>query len=214
MVKRTDAKWTAHVYFETKEVVELEVTAPSGAKFPALQKVYQRLKLSGPNDPLIQGIKIQEEGKTKIHTVGMTLKQAVRKTEEQPTAPLVQSLKRYRVRAYPTMHSADMRGMSVSTLNPHEALTAVARTFGIDDIQKLGPYVVEHITPTGNVVVLAKDAQHFKDINQKVVPNNVVALLPAPKPTPHAEQKAFVSKFTGLLSSERKVVKKDFTLKR
>jgi hypothetical protein len=208
-------KWVAHVYYKNKEIKEVTVESPTGNRYKALSQIYERLSLTGPNDEAIRGLMVQEEGKKKQYTLGMSLKQA---TREAGGASGAKVQKRYRVRVYPGPSSGAFRGQTLLAESPEEALLGVMGTFGCTDVDKLGPYVVELVGRTGNVVVLGKSIQTFNDvtIRRDITPlNNVVNINTARKPAPPTpSQKKFSARFTAMLKEERATPRRKFTIVR
>jgi hypothetical protein len=206
MSKPRDAEWVAHVYYPNGDVKEVMVTAQTGRKFAALEKVYTAVGVKGPNDPKILGVKISESGKKKVYKAGRQLKD----TDEAENADL-ESWKRYRVSLYATPHAAHPRVQTLRAKNPFEALTSVLALVSQPDVEKSGPYIVEVADGiNGWRMKMAKKPDAFG--------RDYIPPMPTPPRDPAAQQKqplklnkeALVSSVADLFRMEKKVTPKQY----
>lgn len=145
--------------------------------------------------------------------------------------------RKFLIRAYPSAHSATYRRLTIDAANAWDALTAMCRSIGITDDQYLGPYIVEEIMPNGEIKTrIAKGADIFGDgatsgsstLEQRPSPrpSATVHLHPATSPNYRSpvrrsnigvavERRAeVITNVVNILSSETKVKKKTYTIKK
>lgn len=210
-MSKKEAVWVGHVYYPDGKVTEVEVTAPSGLKFTAMGKVQKAVGVTGPNDPTILGIKLQELGKTKVYKAGRKL--GATKTDEEDAD--MSSFKRYRVSLFCSPNSQNYRTVNLRCANPYAALASAMNMYGIKKPEHVGPYIVEESDrDNGWTIRLAKQATAF---NKDYKPGTTVTPPKAPAqparviPTKIAVYKSVAEAFAG----EKKVVPRaSYTVKR
>lgn len=210
MPKAHETEWIAHVYYPDGEVKEVSVYALAGHKFSALGKVYNLVEVTGPNDPKILGVKIQETGKTKAYKAGKKLKKDVIEGAEEGD---LETFKRYRVSLFPTHHSAHSRVQVLRAQTPFDALTSVMALCKVDDVQKTGPYIVEEADgANGWMMKMAKKASAFGHNYVPPVPHG-----PNPPATqnrqPQTKKDLLVSSVAELFRMEKKVNPPQYNVK-
>ena len=155
--KNRDVEWIAHVYMPSGEVNELTVMARDGSRYAALTEVYKIMKLSGPNDPKINGVSIQQKNKSKVYKVGRQMSD-VPASNADP-----KKMKRYRVTAFCGPNSGSPICLTLKANTPFEALEGFAGIHKVPNIRMFGPYKVEIDNGNGWQVSLGSQLQAFKD---------------------------------------------------
>lgn len=229
-MSRRETQWVAHVSLkEENGIQEVQVMAKKGKRFEAMTKVYAALRLSGPNDARISNIKLVEVETNEVYVIG--------KGPHPVDTPKVDksNWKRYRVTLYPTRMSKDPKILTMRSDSAYDALHSMMAMHKVPRPDVVGPYLVEELTPEGDVTRMVNQASAFgKQRVDNLKPRQPVSLELVPvdeedrnccptvtqcteerrcinhdkfdrKPTTSIKEEALVSKVLNILDAEKKI---------